>query len=207
MQESTVEIRAIFPTPIYSYKMNRSFNSSELKFLEKSKKHFFKNEGNTTTIDNYILNKKPFSKLKKELELRVNDYFDKVICPSNKIVPYITQSWLNFTKTKEYHHKHSHPNSIISGVLYMDCDEQYDKIRFHRDYIPRVLEIEKKEYNYWNSDTWWFSVKTGELLLFPSTLTHDVQTKEGSNTRTSLAFNVFIKGTLGSNRQLTELKL
>ena len=89
----------------------------------------------------------------------------------------------------------------------MDCNEQYDKIRFHRDYIPRVFEIEKKEYNYWNSDTWWFSVKTGELLLFPSTLTHDVQTKEGSNTRTSLAFNVFIKGTLGSNRQLTELKL
>lgn len=207
MQESTVEIRAIFPTPIYSYKMNRSFNSSELKFLEKNKKHFFKNEGNTTTIDNYILNKKPFSKLKKELELRVNDYFDKVISPSNKIIPYITQSWLNFTKTKEYHHKHSHPNSIISGVLYMDCDEQYDKIRFHRDYIPRVFEIERKEYNYWNSDTWWFSVKTGELLLFPSTLTHDVQTKEGSNTRTSLAFNVFIKGTLGSNRQLTELKL
>ena len=35
MQESRVEIRGIFPTPIYSYKMNRSFNSSELKFLEK----------------------------------------------------------------------------------------------------------------------------------------------------------------------------
>jgi hypothetical protein len=34
-----------------------------------------------------------------------------------------------------------------------------------------------------------------------------VETKEGDNTRVSLAFNVFIKGTIGNNKQLTELKL
>jgi hypothetical protein len=34
-----------------------------------------------------------------------------------------------------------------------------------------------------------------------------VETKEGDNTRVSLAFNVFIKGTIGNNKELTELKL
>jgi hypothetical protein len=34
-----------------------------------------------------------------------------------------------------------------------------------------------------------------------------VETKEGDNTRISLAFNVFIKGNIGNNKNLTELKL
>jgi hypothetical protein len=43
--------------------------------------------------------------------------------------------------------------------------------------------------------------------MFPSSLTHMVETKEGTNTRISLAFNVFIKGTIGVNSLLTELTL
>ena len=39
--------------------------------------------------------------IKKELNLRVQDYFNKVISPANKITPYITQSWLNYTVTKD----------------------------------------------------------------------------------------------------------
>lgn len=34
-----------------------------------------------------------------------------------------------------------------------------------------------------------------------------VENKQGDNTRISLAFNVFIKGTVGNNKQLTELIL
>jgi hypothetical protein len=38
--------------------------------------------------------------------------------------------------------------------------------------------------------------------MFPSSLTHMVENKEGTNTRISLAFNVFIKGAIGSNKEL-----
>jgi hypothetical protein len=34
-----------------------------------------------------------------------------------------------------------------------------------------------------------------------------VETKEGDNTRISLAFNIFIKGKVGVNKKLTELIL
>ena len=43
--------------------------------------------------------------------------------------------------------------------------------------------------------------------MFPSETTHTVDNKQGENIRTSLAFNVFIKGTLGDKRELTELLL
>ena len=35
----------------------------------------------------------------------------------------ITQSWINFTKKGEYHHPHAHPNSLISGVFYVEADK------------------------------------------------------------------------------------
>ena len=63
------------------------------------------------------------------------------------------------------------------------------------------------KYNVWNSDTWWFTVETGMLLMFPSSTTHQVQIKKGNNTRISLAFNTFYKGSIGSNSNLTELIL
>jgi len=199
-------INGIFPTPIYISKLNREITNKELSFIDKIKLDVYKNEGNTTSNDNYILNNKAFKDLKQDLDLRVKDYFDKIICPANNITPYITQSWLNYTETNQYHHKHAHPNSLVSGVFYINCDEKFDKIKFFNDKY-QTIKPEVKNWNIWNSESWWFSVKTGDIILFPSSLTHMVETKEGTNTRISLAFNVFIKGTVGNNKQLTELIL
>lgn len=199
-------INGIFPTPIYISKLDRTLTQLELKFVDKNKKDFYKNEGNITTNNNYILNEKQFSNVKKELDLRVQDYFDKVISPANNITPYITQSWLNYTETNQYHHKHEHPNSLVSGVFYINCDDKFDKIKFFSNKY-QTIKTEVKEWNIWNSDSWWFSVKTGDIILFPSSLTHMVENKQGTNTRISLAFNVFIKGTVGNNKNLTELIL
>ena len=64
-----------------------------------------------------------------------------------------------------------------------------------------------KQWNVYNSNLWWFPVETGQLILFPSSLTHSVETKKGNNTRISLAFNTFVKGTIGNNTELTEIVL
>jgi len=204
MIEST--INGIFPTPIYISKLDRTLTPLELKFVEKNKKTFTKNEGNITSTNNYILNEKPFLNLKKELDLRIKDYFEKVISPVDTVIPYITQSWLNYTETNQYHHKHAHPNSLVSGVFYINCHEEFDKIKFFND-TYKTIKPEIKTWNLYNSESWWFPVKTGDLIMFPSSLVHMVETKEGTNTRISLAFNVFVKGTIGINDKLTELIL
>ena len=200
-------INGIFPTPIYISKLNRELTNKELSFIDKTKLDVYKNEGNTTSNDNYILNNKLFKDLKTDLDLRVQDYFEKVISPANNITPYITQSWLNYTETNQYHHKHEHPNSLVSGVFYINSDKKFDKIKFYKKDIYQTIKPEIKDWNIWNSESWWFSVKTGDIFLFPSSLTHMVETKEGTNTRISLAFNTFIKGTVGNNKSLSELIL
>ena len=199
-------INGIFPTPIYISKLNRELTNKELSFIDLTKSNCNKNDGNITSKNNYILNEKPFLNIKKELDLRIQDYFDKVISPANKITPYITQSWLNYTETNQYHHRHAHPNSLVSGVFYINCHEEHDKIKFFNDNY-KTIKLEVKDWNMWNSESWWFPVKTGDIILFPSSLTHMVETKQGDNTRISLAFNVFIKGTVGNNKSLTELIL
>jgi len=202
-------IQSIFPTPIYTTKINRGFTKQELQFVKEQKKHCINNEGNINTKDNYILNRKEFKNIKKFLDKNCKEYLDTLICPKNNIELYITQSWLNYTEDNQYHHKHEHPNSVVSGVLYFDSDIKTDKILFttSKTYEQIKPEIDKTKFNLWNSGSWFFPVETGNLFMFPSSTTHQVEIKKGSNTRISLAFNTFYKGTLGVNADLTELIL
>jgi uncharacterized protein (TIGR02466 family) len=197
-------INGIFPTPIYTSKLNRELTPLELDFVEKVRKESYYNGQNTTSNSNYILNEKPFLNLKKELDLRVKDYFEKVISSTDLVIPYITQSWLNYTETNQYHPKHSHSNSFVSGVFYINCHEELDKITFFND-GHKTIKPEVKTWNLYNSESWWFPVKTNDIIMFPSSLNHMVETKEGTNTRISLAFNVFVKGTIGDSKKLAEV--
>tara|TARA_R110000772_G_scaffold18935_1_gene53317 strand:- start:113 stop:730 length:618 start_codon:yes stop_codon:yes gene_type:complete len=197
----------LFPTPIYRSDINRKFTKQELQFVNEQKKHCSKNVGNINTQDNYILNRKEFKNIKKFLDTACQDYLEKIISPKNNVKLYITQSWLNYTEENQYHHTHAHPNSIISGVLYFDCDKKNDKIKFTNPKMYQQLKPEIKNFNLWNSETWWFPLENGQLIMFPSSTIHQVETKKGTNTRISLAFNTFYKGILGLNSDLTELIL
>tara|TARA_R110000796_G_scaffold247162_1_gene372429 strand:+ start:3755 stop:4366 length:612 start_codon:yes stop_codon:yes gene_type:complete len=199
-------IHRLFGIPIYATKLNREFTSEEMEEVMKHQDQTMKNISNYSSINNYILKEKLFSNLKNDLDKFIADYFDKIIKPKNTIEPYITQSWLNYTKEKESHHMHSHPNSIISGVLYIKCVENNDMIEFY-DAVTNQFQIPPKEFTQYNSKRWWFNVAEKDLLLFPSTTTHAVQIKKENNLRISLAFNVFVKGNIGDNSDLTELIL
>jgi len=198
-------LHPVFPKPIYRTFLKKGLTKKEIDFAIKIK-DLTKNEGNINSKNAYVLNQKRFHKLKKKLEDIVKNYVDNVICPKNKIKPYITQSWFNYTNTNEYHHKHSHSNSIISGVLYFLVDPNLDSIVFCDD-KHESLSVEKKSYNLYNSKTWSFPIEKNQVILFPSDLVHQVHRKQGNNLRLSLAFNVFLKGKLGNYGSLTELIL
>ena len=200
-------IQNLFPIPIYMSNIDRKFTKQELQFITEQKKHCVKNQGNINTKDNYILNRKELKNIKKFIDKSCQDYLEKIISPKNNIELYTTQSWLNYTEENQYHHKHSHPNSVVSGVLYFDCDKENDKIKFTNSKGYQQIKLEIDQYNIWNSETWWFPLETGQLVMFPSSTIHQVDTKQGNNTRISLAFNTFYKGIIGSNSDLTELIL
>jgi len=205
-------ITGIFPTPIFQYEDVTEITAEELNLVE-NEIDSCRNIGNSTSLDNYILNRKEFKELKNILTDKINDYFQEVYAPVNKDLElYITQSWLNYTAEGEYHHAHHHNNSIASGVFYFKADKKVDKICFDkRDIIDNFqlasLHIETARTNNFNARLWGINVETNMLVVFPSTSIHAVQDKKGDSLRISLAFNTFIKGTLGSKERLDELIL
>jgi uncharacterized protein (TIGR02466 family) len=80
--------------------------------------------GNTTSIDNTILKSKELTQLRDFIETKVSEYFTTVYSPKHKVNLKITQSWTNYTDKGQYHHKHEHPNSFVSGVFYVQADRQ-----------------------------------------------------------------------------------
>jgi uncharacterized protein (TIGR02466 family) len=199
-------IHSLFPVPIYQTSLDRNFSTKENLFFNKQKNKTRKIEGNSVSLNTYILEDPCLKQLKKELLNAVDKYYINIIDAKDKINPYITQSWLNYSNKGDYHHSHEHPNSLVSGVFYIKADEQKDKITFHKNFYS-TIKLRPKNYNLWNSLSWWIPVKSGDILLFPSYLNHSVETKEDNDIRISLAFNTFLKGSLGNNRDLSELNL
>ena len=200
-------IHPIFPQPVYFSKLERALTKEELKIVDEYKKKTHPNDSNTTSNDNYILENKSLKNLKKDLHTKVMDYFDKVICTDNLITPHITQSWINYTKSDQFHHKHNHPNSLVSGIFYISADKKVDSVTFYKPHREETIKLNINKYNMFNSTSFKFLVETGNILLFQSSLVHGVEKKKGPDTRISLSFNVFFKGKIGEAAQLTGLTL
>jgi len=197
-------IQNLFPTPVAIYKLDRELTEEELVFIKGQETR--PNTGNATSIDNTILRNQSMTKLRDFIESNVSEYFKTVYSPKHNVNLRITQSWINYTDPGQYHHKHAHPNSFVSGVFYPQANRKTDKIYFYRDGFQQI-KFPPSDWNLWNSDSWWFEVGTGDLILFPSSLIHMVETVKGEDTRISLSFNTFPVGLVGDEMDLTGLKL
>ena len=197
-------IHNLFPTAIGFYDFEDGITEEEICFIKDLETK--PNMGNMTSINNYVLKSGEMSRIAEFVKKCVNEYFDEVYAPKYNVKPYITQSWSNYTRIGQWHHKHKHPNSFISGVFYVSADPKSDKIHFYKNSYQQIL-VETENWNAWNSESWWFEVETNKLILFPSHLTHMVETVNSDVTRISIAFNTFLEGCLGDNQNLTELLL
>jgi uncharacterized protein (TIGR02466 family) len=194
----------IFPTPVMFDQFPRKFTEKEIDFINSLEQR--PNEGNTTSVDNYVLRNKKLLDIHKFVQDSLDKYLKEIYVPKNDVRFYVTQSWFNYTKPGQYHHKHTHPNSFVSGVLYINADVEKDKIFFYRGGYQQ-LKIPTETYNLFNSDSWYFNVGEGNITIFPSELTHMVEPVITDTTRISLSFNTFLDGYVGDENNLTGLRL
>ena len=154
------------------------------------------NAGNLMSKDKKILDNVKIRGLKEKLQFAVSDAFTRIYSPTQECGLYITQSWLNFTTKEQFHHRHSHPNSFYSAVLYLKATEE-DNITFYHPTYTNSYEILSNHYGLYNSSLWQIPVKDNLLLIFPSTLPHSVSILKHDNLRASLSFNTFLRGEFG----------
>lgn len=101
----------------------------------------------------------------------------------------LANSWINIQNKNSTLSMHSHPDSIISGALYLKVDKNSSKIYFYNPnpYLNMVNISKQTEFT---CENYFFTPKTGDLLLFPSWLKHGSNNeKNNSKERIVLSFN------------------
>jgi len=201
MKSSHLEL--LFPTPVLFTNIERTFTAAEWDVF--NAQEFRKNSGNQIGTNTYVLDHPALKNLRDEIWSVCNNFFQDVYKPLPSVELYITQSWLNKTKQGEYHHTHTHGNSIISGSLYIQTVDQ-DSITYHKTQQNQI-NIDATEFNQFNSKSWWYPVHAGDISVFPSTVMHGVDVVESPGTRITLAFNTFVRGQLTVDGTLNELTI
>ncbi len=200
------ELMNLFATPLHKSSLNRSFTDIELQFIKNQLGDPVRAISNHSSRNKNVLNADEMQDIRSALEKSLADYFKRVFNTANKVVLEITQSWLTVTRQGESHHSHIHPNSIASGVLYINVAEN-DGINFYRNEDMLWYDLVREQENYYNASRYFINAKAGDIIIFPSNVHHGVNAVEAEFERVSLAFNSFFSGELGRDEFSNSLKI
>ena len=196
-----------FAYPIVLCGDRYDFSADELAWIDDLE--MIENVGNRVSEDDRILDSEALGALRAFIDERILLYKRELLRIPDDNEIYITQSWANRAEPGQFHPRHRHQNSIISGVMYLDENAKggLPPIRFHRAQELFPLDFAYDELNDFNATCKTFDPQRGMLILFPSLLEHDVEPNASETPRTSISFNTYARGRIGGKRQLTELDI
>jgi len=198
------EIFPIFATPLYTTQVTE-MTQEERHYIMNT--DYDKGELHSLSSDKHILDRTPLLNLKNVLTEKVNFFTTQLLGiqtkdENNDFEFFIKNSWSLRIKRGHPYSTHFHTRSIISGVLYINVDENCGSINFKREYPNYIFThygFSVKNWNIYNSNNYCVNPTIGKLLLFPSTIQHYMGDFNSDITRYSLAFDVYIKGVMGKN--------
>ena len=197
-----MELLNLNAIPIAYERKVYSLNKKELEVI-KNIKYRKPEKGCSLSEDVFLLKHKTFLPLKKFMTEKAEEYARDVLEIKDQI--YLTQSWSTLNTTNAFHNVHHHPNTFISLVYYAQCKD--GALRFHLN-TPSIREGFNFQYtinkfNIYNSQNWTLPVKTGDIVLFPGHLRHGALPNGSPEPRITIGANFFIKGKLGSEKNVS----
>ena len=193
-------IEPLFSSPVYMSDDLLSVGEDMLERVNSFKSH--PNYSNMITDSYDVLNDDKMSDIRHFCIKHLNVYVRDFLKCKNEI--YITTSWLNYTQKGQSHHLHNHPNSLISGVLYLSG--QNINITFMRSHPLFCLNLDYERVSNVTAERWNQDSCVGQILLFPSSLVHLVEGNFHDKVRISLSFNTFVKGGVNNTTNRLDLK-
>ena len=185
-------VHQLFPVPVYNFSLIDNDFTDVISAVKEKIKYGDVSRG--ITEDNIHLDN-DFSKVVKLIDQPIKHVISTLGIKNNGYE--ILGMWSN-TRTNQYaeHASHSHPNSYLSGVLYVECAEpQTGDIIFERPtgMNPYMFDYTNNP-SFFLFDDWSLTPKVGTLLIFPSSLRHRTDNSQFVNqSRTSISFNLMPK--------------
>ena len=161
--------------------------------------------GNSASTDRYVLNK--HKSIKSFIVNEVNKLFYKKLNVNTNVAIDITQSWFNYNKKEKRHHNHNHRNSVISGIMYLQGTSGATVFKRPNDLgFASLFDFDTTQINEFNNNEFYIYPEIGKLILFPSMMEHYVMENKNDETRITLSFNTFFKGSFGVEDRLTKAR-
>ena len=122
------------------------------------------------------------------------EVFDNTIHNTFKNRFAITNHWINVNQPTTYNVIHRHPNSVLSGVYYIQTPNNSGNIFFENPHMfESFLELnsyKEEEQGFFHQHSLKYcKPEEGLLILFPSHLAHGVQLNNSKEDRISISFN------------------
>ena len=136
-----------------------------------------------------LLDREPFSELKPVFLREAVRFGHALSMDVDKFPPRITDFWVNVFEPGDAQDVHRHPNSIISGIYYVQAPPESGYLMFHSPADDELMPPmrERSDLNVLTSP---WEPQPGQLLLFRSWLRHSVMPNRSDALRVSLSFNV-----------------
>ena len=196
-------LRLLFGTPILQ--TSAAVHPRILEFVKSQK---FTNHGNGYMTAENFLEYSEMQSVKNYITQKVKEYLYGDCGISREIIPELVTSWVNLHKKGDWGQQHSHYNSVVSGVWYLETTPESGEFIIHPDnkLFGNLLDLPRRVYNEFNGDQYAFTPQNGDLLIFPSTMKHSVTSNNSDKERLSLAFNYMVRGNVISGKG-TKVKL
>lgn len=198
------DVQPLFAEPIFRLDISDAISAEQVEYVKNLK--MIRNLVNLISENLYIFNEPIMTSIKEAVQGAINVFADEVMGIPQEL--YITQSWSLVNNPGIGMHGHSHSNSIVSGSLYFtDLPEPNSKMIFDRHRVYQQLQMTPMadKRNHYNTLANFIEPRVGEVVLFSSSLQHYVEANNSALDRYSIAFNTFVKGTLGDYRDVSEL--
>jgi len=183
----------LFKQSIFSFKLDLDLNVLNNYCLEYEKNNngrvmsnFGGFQSNNLDFNIPIINKLCNSILNNVNHVSENYFkFNQLLC--------ITNIWFNINRFKDSNNKHTHPNSLLSGVFYSKITHNSGQMKFFNSESASIffVDIDVKEFNEYNSSLYKLKPEVSTLHIFPSFLSHCVEPNLSQNEeRISFSFNI-----------------
>ena len=200
------EVQPLFATPYFRGSLAEYITDEQVAFIKSLTMQ--QNQTNLISENLYIFEEPELAQIKAGVQEALDVFAKEVMGIEQKL--YVTQSWSLINNPGIGMHTHAHSNSLVSGSLYFtDLPEPVSRMVFDKNIMYRRIELNPMpdRQNIYNTPVNTVTPKKHDILLFPSELNHLVEPNQSAVPRHSIAFNCFIRGSLGNYRDVSELRL
>lgn len=200
------EVKPLFAEPYFRMNIADAISPDQEEFIKNQA--MITNQQNQISEELYLFDKPQLSSIKQAIQEALDTYAKEVMGISQNLE--VTQSWSLINPPGVGMHGHTHSNSLISGSFYYtDMPDPPANMIFERFNHYRAIEllVDEGRNNIYNAPRNAVIPAKGDVILFSSGLQHYVEENRTAQNRYSIAFNTFVRGTIGSFRDVSQLRL